>query len=79
MAAIKDRLYVAAPSKQHTHTIILLHGRDSTASEFASEFFESQASDDLTLPETFPSIKWVFPSSKALEFHPIRDSHVAMV
>ena len=64
MATIQERLHVVSPSKRHTHTIILLHGRDSTASEFASEFFESQASDDLTLPETFPSIKWVFPSSK---------------
>lgn len=63
MAAIKEHLHVVDPSKRHTHTVILLHGRDSTASEFASEFFESQASDDLTLPETFPSIKWVFPCS----------------
>lgn len=64
MAAVQKRLHVVAPSKRHTHTVILLHGRDSTASEFASEFFESQASDNLTLPETFPSFKWVFPSSK---------------
>lgn len=64
MAAIKERLHVVAPSNRHTHTVILLHGRDSTASEFASEFFESQASDDLILPETFPFIRWVFPSSK---------------
>lgn len=64
MAAIKERLHVVAPSKRHTHTVILLHGRGSTASEFASELFESQASDDLILPETFPFIRWVFPSSK---------------
>lgn len=64
MATIKERLEVVAPTKRHTHTVILLHGRDSTASEFASDFFESQNSEDLTLPETFPSIKWVFPSSK---------------
>ena len=51
------------PNAPHTHTIIILHGRDSTASEFASEFFESQASDERTLPEIFPFVKWVFPNS----------------
>ncbi|KAJ2955155.1 hypothetical protein NQZ79_g8798 [Umbelopsis isabellina] len=55
--------HVVAPVKEHTHTVILLHGRDSTAMEFAEEFFESQASDDSTLPEIFPSFKWVFPDS----------------
>lgn len=64
MATIEERLEVVAPTKQHTHTVILLHGRDSTASEFASDFFESQDSNDLTLPESFPCIKWVFPGSK---------------
>jgi lysophospholipase-2 len=61
--ASDPRLHVKLPSSAHTHTIILLHGRDSTAAEFASEFFESQASDNLTVPEIFPSFKWVFPSS----------------
>jgi len=55
---------VAPLSDSHSHTVILLHGRDSVASEFAEEFFESQATDDRTLPEIFPSIKWVFPASK---------------
>lgn len=48
----------------HSHTIIFLHGRDSIASEFAEEFFESQASDDRTFPEIYPTIKWVFPASQ---------------
>ncbi|MCJ1356220.1 MAG: hypothetical protein MMC33_006214 [Icmadophila ericetorum] len=51
------------PGYPHTHTAILLHGRGSTATEFSSDFFESQASDGRTLRETFPTIKWVFPSS----------------
>ncbi len=51
------------PTAKHTHTVIFLHGRDSTAKEFAPEFFESQASDDRTLPEIFPGTKWVFPSA----------------
>jgi lysophospholipase II len=49
---------------KHTHTVILLHGRDSIASEFADEFFESQASDGRTAPDIFPAIRWVFPSSQ---------------
>jgi lysophospholipase-2 len=48
----------------HSHTIIFLHGRDSIASEFANEFFESQASDDRTLPEIYPTIKWIFPAAQ---------------
>lgn len=60
--------HIVAPRENHTRTIILLHGRDSNASEFAEEFFESQAADDRTLPEIFPTTRWVFPTSK------IRDS-----
>jgi lysophospholipase-2 len=61
--ALDSRLHVQLPAENHTHTIILLHGRGSTASEFAYEFFQSQASDGLTLPEIFPTFKWVFPTS----------------
>ncbi|KAF1984131.1 alpha/beta-hydrolase [Aulographum hederae CBS 113979] len=55
--------FVLSPASSHTHTVIFLHGKNNTASEFAEEIFESQASDDRTLPEIFHSIKWVFPSS----------------
>jgi len=60
---VEESLHVVAPTAKHSHTIIFLHGRESTASEFAAEFFESQASNDRTLPEIFPSVKWVFPNS----------------
>ncbi|KAK3341844.1 Alpha/Beta hydrolase protein [Lasiosphaeria hispida] len=55
----------------HTHTIILLHGRDSQACEFASEFFECEATDatpagDRTLTALFPTIRWVFPQARAI-------------
>nr|POE63688.1 acyl-protein thioesterase 1 [Quercus suber] len=53
-------------SAEHTHTAILLHGRDSVAAEFAAEFFESQASDERTLPEIWPNVKWVFPAAGML-------------
>ncbi|KAF1957804.1 hypothetical protein CC80DRAFT_491161 [Byssothecium circinans] len=54
-------VHVVAPTAPHTHTIILLHGRGSNAQEFASEFFESQASDARFLANIFPGYKWVFP------------------
>lgn len=64
MEAIDD--YVVQPTTTHSHTIIMLHGRDSVASEFAVELFESQASDNRTLPQIYPGIKWVFPNSGML-------------
>ncbi|KAG0646939.1 Acyl-thioesterase 1 [Hyphodiscus hymeniophilus] len=70
MDAIND-IHTVAALEQHTHTVIFLHGRDSEATQFADEFFESQDSADRFLPQTFPSIKWVFPSSgsrKSLRF-----------
>ncbi len=61
---MENATHIVAPHRDHTQTIILLHGRDSIASEFAEEFFESQASDNRTLPEMFPTTRWVFPTSK---------------
>ncbi|TFB07578.1 Acyl-protein thioesterase 1 [Trichoderma ghanense] len=68
--------YTTGPSAghAHTHTIILLHGRDSQAQEFASELFESEASapekpgpeSDRTLPALFPSVRWVFPQATTI-------------
>ncbi|KAL9620045.1 MAG: hypothetical protein Q9160_005423 [Pyrenula sp. 1 TL-2023] len=55
--------FVVLPTSRHTHTIIFLHGRGSNAAEFASEIFESQASDRRLLTEIFPGIKWVFPDA----------------
>ncbi|CAJ2503324.1 Uu.00g107180.m01.CDS01 [Anthostomella pinea] len=58
----------------HTHTVIFLHGRDSDCNEFASELFESEASESecgpnggRTLPDIFPSIKWVFPGAPTIK------------
>ncbi|KAJ0114169.1 hypothetical protein J7T55_008004 [Diaporthe amygdali] len=67
--------HVVEPRKgyAHTHTIILLHGRDSTSAEFASELFESEASaldssedSKRTLPDLLPTIRWVFPTAPML-------------
>lgn len=70
--AIKPAPHVVGPrdGHPHTHTIIFLHGRDSTNQEFADEFFESEASEPAnlprTLPDLFPTIRWVFPAARAL-------------
>jgi lysophospholipase-2 len=58
---MSEHIYSIEPSDTHTHTVILLHGRGSNAIELASEFFESQASDDRFLSQIFPTYKWVFP------------------
>lgn len=69
-------IYVVEPqtSYKHTHTVLFLHGRDSTNEEFANELFESEASvgrcsvkqELRTLPALFPTIKWVFPAAPLL-------------
>ncbi|EXJ94877.1 hypothetical protein A1O1_03276 [Capronia coronata CBS 617.96] len=57
-------------TSRHTHTVIFLHGRDSNSQEFAEELFESEASEPAgqprTLPDLFPSIRWVFPTAPTL-------------
>ncbi|KAL7904237.1 Alpha/Beta hydrolase protein [Trichoderma velutinum] len=59
--------FIVDPATGHTHTIILLHGRDSEAQEFASEFFECEATGtELTLPNLFPTVRWVFPQANPL-------------
>lgn len=57
-------LHIVLPKHSHTHTVILLHGRGSCGREFAAELFEACSSDGLTLPEHFPSWRWVFPTAK---------------
>ncbi|KAF2733237.1 alpha/beta-hydrolase [Polyplosphaeria fusca] len=58
---MSENIHIVAASAQHTHTVIFLHGRGSNAREFASEFFESQASDGQFITEIFPGFKWVYP------------------
>ncbi|KAK6070664.1 phospholipase/Carboxylesterase [Seiridium cupressi] len=69
------RYYATGPSVdyEHTHTIIFLHGKGSTCEEFASELFESEASEPQaqgqpqTLQDLFPTMRWVFPSAPLLQ------------
>ncbi|KAJ7721509.1 putative phospholipase/carboxylesterase, partial [Mycena metata] len=48
----------------HTHTIILLHGRGSNGERFGLELLKAQGSDNKTLGEQFPGLKFVFPTAK---------------
>ena len=54
-----DNTHAIAPTKEHTHTVIFLHGRDSTAAEFADEFFE-------TLPTIVQRIEHVIDALPAI-------------
>ncbi|KAI0547481.1 lysophospholipase II [Xylaria curta] len=57
-----DTIYIVKPKAAHTHTVIFLHGRDSSCKEFADELFESEASQPMNQPRTlldlFPNIRW---------------------
>lgn len=62
--------HIIPPSTAHTHTIVLLHGRGSTGAQFADELFDTIANDDdqvsaTTANDLFPSVRWVFPSSRS--------------
>jgi hypothetical protein len=57
-------LFVVEPLNQHTHTIILLHGRGSNGAEFAEELFEARSSAGMLLEDHFSSFKWVSPLVK---------------
>ncbi|KAF2823998.1 phospholipase/carboxylesterase family protein-like protein [Ophiobolus disseminans] len=58
--------HVVPPTSTHSHTIIFLHGRGSSASTFCSEIFESQDSSGAFFVDIFPSVKWVFPCAPKL-------------
>ncbi|TVY54647.1 Acyl-protein thioesterase 1 [Lachnellula cervina] len=55
---------IAPSAPTHTHTVIFLHGREDYGCDLAKYFFDSKASDDRTLADIFPSIRWVFPTAK---------------
>jgi lysophospholipase II len=55
--------HIIPPTGPHTHTIIFLHSRGSTAEAFASALFQAHGRDWPSLPAALPSVKWVFPRS----------------
>jgi hypothetical protein len=61
--ATNDRLHVVAPPK-NIYIPLYSYMAAMASPEFATEFLESQASDDSTLLQLFPSYKWAFPPSE---------------
>lgn len=59
-------VHIIEPTSNHTHTIILLHGRGSTGPEFADELYHSTLSDGKSLFTKLPGCRFVSPSSKEL-------------
>jgi lysophospholipase-2 len=54
-------IHFIMPSSEHTHTIILLHGRNSTGPDFAGELFEGLNNN----AAVFEGCKWVLPTAPA--------------
>lgn len=57
---------IIAPETEHTHTVIFLHGRGSTAQDLAEGLFMLKSSSGRSLCESFPSVRWVFPQAELL-------------
>lgn len=58
--------YVINPATEHTHTVILLHGRGDSGPDYAEALCSSRLSEKFgseTLPTLLPSWRWVFPSA----------------
>ncbi|RYP50137.1 hypothetical protein DL768_004254 [Monosporascus sp. mg162] len=60
------KLYCIRPheSYRHTHTVIFLHGHDSTAIRLSEDLLDGQNSQGRHLQDIFPSIRWVFAQSE---------------
>lgn len=57
--------YIVEPQEgnPHTYTVILLHGRGSTAKEFAADLFALGTEVGNSLKDIFPALRWVFPDA----------------
>ncbi|EFJ35414.1 hypothetical protein SELMODRAFT_79756 [Selaginella moellendorffii] len=59
-------VHVLDAVEQHTHTVILLHGRGSNAEEFVEDLQGMTTSSGQSLFAHFPGVRWVFPSAQTL-------------
>ncbi|KAI0531901.1 Phospholipase/carboxylesterase [Xylaria digitata] len=48
---------------QHTHTVIFLHGRSSSARELSQQLWETRDRQGESVQHIFPRVKWVFPQA----------------
>lgn len=60
-------LIIIPPSSLHTHTVVFLHGRGDNAQNFSLCLLQSKDSHNRSLPDVFPSFRWVFPQSELRE------------
>lgn len=60
-------LTIIAPTIFHTHTVLFLHGQGDTAPNCAATLQSSKDSKNRSLPDAFPSFRWVFPQSELQE------------
>jgi lysophospholipase-2 len=58
----KTSIYLPRNSREHTHTVILLHDRGYTLEEYGLKLFEAKASGGCNLPQVFPNVKWILPT-----------------
>ncbi|KAJ2973874.1 hypothetical protein NUW58_g8829 [Xylaria curta] len=49
---------------QHTHTVIVLHGRGCTAGELTDRIWLVKDHTGQPLPAIFPHVRWVFPQAE---------------
>ncbi|EER24902.1 Phospholipase/Carboxylesterase family protein [Coccidioides posadasii C735 delta SOWgp] len=56
--------FILPPRRQHTHTVILLHGRGGNGRDFGVELITTKLLSCDTLPQRFPSTKFIFPTAK---------------
>ncbi|EFJ19478.1 hypothetical protein SELMODRAFT_419214 [Selaginella moellendorffii] len=59
-------VHVLDAVEQHTHTVILLHGRGSNGEEFVEDLQGMTTSSGQSLFAHFPGVRWVFPSAQTL-------------
>ncbi|KAK7753344.1 hypothetical protein SLS62_004634 [Diatrype stigma] len=60
----------------HTHTVIFLHGRDSTATNLSEDLLDGRDARGRHLQDIFPSVRWVFAQSDKQTSEPLgREIH----
>ena len=69
-------LATIVPLIPHTHTVVFLHGRGDNAKNFALSLLHSRDSKNRSLPDIFPSFRWVFPQPKMGEESAVQGSEM---
>lgn len=72
------KLYCIRPHEEHphTHTVIFLHGRDSTATNLSEDLLDGHDTRGRHLQDIFPSVRWVFAQSDKQTSEPLgREIH----